>query len=105
MNTDWRLDLKLMQPDKDGYTIIGNIDFKGYPDDHNPKYYEFVKIVAGKFTDPKQSSLLVMMRNCADDHFNGIHCKEYENIAALPNSTQLYIAPQISQIFTDKIKK
>ncbi|MGZ4060970.1 MAG: hypothetical protein ACXVPU_18210, partial [Bacteroidia bacterium] len=45
LNTDWRFDLKMVEQDKDGYTILGNADFKGYQNDYNPKYYEFVKIV------------------------------------------------------------
>ena len=90
LNTDWRFDLKIIGQDKEGYTIIGNVDFKGYPKDFNPKYYEFVKIVSGKFINANQSSLIVIMRNCADDNFDGVHCKEYENLSALPNSTQLY---------------
>ena len=90
LNTDWRFDLKLLEKDKDGYSILGNVDFKGYPNDNNPKYYEFVKIVAGKFIDSKKTSLIVMMRNCADDNFKGIHCNQFENLPSMPNSTQLY---------------
>lgn len=90
LNFDWRSDLKVIEQDKGDYTILGTIDFKGYPNDYNPKYYEFVKIVPGKFIDPTQSSLLIMMRNCADDGFNGIHCDQFENVTYLPNSTQIY---------------
>jgi hypothetical protein len=90
LNFDWRYDLKVIEQDKDDYTILGTIDFKGYPNDYNPKYYEFVKIVPGKFINPTRSSLLIMMRNCADEGFNGIHCDRFENVTYLPNSTQIY---------------
>jgi hypothetical protein len=90
LNTDWRFDLKLLEKGKDGYTILGNVDFKDYPNDNNPKYYEFVKIVAGKFIDSKKTSIIVLMRNCADDNFKGIHCNQFENLPSMPNSTQLY---------------
>lgn len=90
LNTDWRFDLKLVEKDASGYTILGNVDFKGYPNDYNPKYYEFVKIVPGKFLSKNQTSLLVVMCNCADKDFTGIHCKTVDNISYLPNSTQVY---------------
>lgn len=90
LNTAWRFDLKLVDVDATGFNIAGMLDFNGYPADHNPKYYEFVKIVAGNFTNAKKTSLLVIMRNCADKNFSGDACKQYENLDYLPNSTQLY---------------
>ena len=90
LNTSWRFDLKMITQDNVGYLILGNIDFKGYPSDFNPKYYEFVKIVSGKFISPDKSSLLIMMRNCLDNNFNGTHCTQFESLPDLPNSTQLY---------------
>ena len=90
LNTDWRFDLKLVEQEKDGYTILGNVDFKGYPNDNNPKYYEFVKIVCGKFLSSNKTSLIVMMRNCADNNFKGTRCNLFESLPELPNSTQVY---------------
>jgi hypothetical protein len=90
LNTDWRFDLKLVEQQKDGYTILGNVDFKGYPNDNNPKYYEFVKIISGKFLVSSKTSLIVMMRNCADSNFNGTQCNLFESLPELPNSTQVY---------------
>lgn len=90
LNTDWRFDLKQIDLDANGFNISYMIDFKGYPKDHNPKYYEFVKIISGNFNSKDQTSILVMMRNCADADFNGKACKQFENLPYLPNSTQLY---------------
>jgi hypothetical protein len=90
LNTDWRFDLKLIEQDKEGYNILGNVDFQGYQNDYNPKYYEFTKIVSGKFISTTQSSLLIMMRNCADENFKEAHCNQFENLSSLPNSTALY---------------
>ncbi|MCW3085023.1 MAG: hypothetical protein JWP12_2389 [Bacteroidetes bacterium] len=90
LNSSWRFDLKLVDADAQGLYIANTVDFKGYPADHNPKYYEFVKLVAGNFISRENTALLVMMRNCSDSNFNGIDCSEYENSTALPNSTQLY---------------
>ena len=92
----WRFDLKLIENN----IILGNIDFKGYPNDFNPKYYEFVKLVTGNFLSSKQTSLIVVMCNCADADFSGENCKQIEDLPFLPNSVQLYkISPQI---ITDK---
>ncbi len=90
LNTDWRFDLKLINVDAAGFDIAGNVDFKGYPADHNPKYYEFVKMVPGHFISKDKIAFIVIMRNCADKNFNGNACKQYENLDYLPNSTQLY---------------
>lgn len=90
LNTDWRFDLKLLEKDASGYTILGNVDFKGYPKDYNPKYYEFIKIVSGKFLSKDKTSLLVVMCNCADADFKGTHCNTVDNLTFLPNSTQVY---------------
>lgn len=89
-NTDWRFDSKLISKEKDGFNILGNIDFKGYSNDYSPKYYEFTKIVSGKFISNTKSSLLIISCNCADQNFNGKHCNQLENIAALPNSVGFY---------------
>lgn len=90
LNTDWRFDLKLIEQDGNRYTILGNVDFKGYPDDHNPKYYEFVKIVPGRFLSKDQTALVVVMFNCADPKFDGKNCEQTEDLSFLPNSIQLY---------------
>ncbi len=89
-NTEWRFDLKLMEKDAFGYLIISTIDFTGYKNDYNPKYYEFLRIIPGKFTSSKKTSIITVMRNCADNDFNGKDCKFIENLDYLPNSTQLY---------------
>jgi hypothetical protein len=90
LNTDWRFDLKLVKMDPKGLHIQSALDFRGYPEDHNPKYYEFVKMVAGNFKSKNQTSVLVMMRNCADKNFSGTSCTQFENLNTLPGSTQLY---------------
>lgn len=92
LNTDWRFDLKQIDLDANGFNISYMVDFKGYPKDYNPKYYEFVKIISGNFFNKDQTSLLIMMRNCVDTDFNGKTCKQFENLPFLPNSTQLYNA-------------
>lgn len=86
LNNEWRFDLKMM----DGDNILGNVDFKGYPKDYNPKYYEFVKLIPGNFLSKNQTSLLVVMCNCRDADFSGEKCKQIEDLPYLPNSVQLY---------------
>jgi hypothetical protein len=90
LNTNWRFDLKLLRQEKGNGIIIGNIDFKGYPEDFNPKYFEFVKIVPGKFLSKDQTAILITMCNCSDTDFDGRHCNKIENLQSLPNSVQIY---------------
>jgi len=47
----WRYDAKLVSFKKDGYVIAANIDFTGYPMDHNPKYYEKQAMVPGNYIE------------------------------------------------------
>ncbi len=90
LNTDWRFDAKLIKQDKEQNAILGNVDFKGYSNDYNPKYYEFTKILSGKFISSTKSSLIVISCNCADTDFKGKHCNQFENVPALPNCVSLY---------------
>ncbi|MFL5764791.1 MAG: hypothetical protein ACJ77K_12680 [Bacteroidia bacterium] len=86
LDRSWRFDLKL----KENGHILGSVDFKGFPADHNPKYYEFVTLINGHFTDAKRNSVIVVMANCADNDFKGDKCKTLDNLQYLPNCTQLY---------------
>ncbi len=56
----WRYDTKLVKMDKDGYVIMANIDFKGYPKDFNPKYFDNLKVISGKFAGKNSISLLTI---------------------------------------------
>lgn len=86
LDRSWRFDLKLIENN----VILGTVDFKGYPNDYNPKYYEFVKLIPGNFLSKNQTSLLVVMCNCGDADFSGEKCKQIEDLPYLPNSVQLY---------------
>jgi len=92
LDRSWRFDLKLIENN----IILGNIEFKGYPNDYNPKYYEFIKLVPGNFLSSKQTSLIVVMCNCADPDFSGEHCNQIEDLPFLPNSIQLYSTEKMS---------
>ena len=89
-NSDWRFDLKLIELNKTEYTTLGAIDFNGYANDYNPKYYEFTKILSGNFVTTNKTSIIIISCNCADANFNGKHCNQLENNPALPNSVSLY---------------
>ncbi len=90
LNKDWRFDLKLISTDDNDPTIRYMVDFKGYESDHNPKYYEFTKLVSGNFYSENNLSLLVFAFNCADSNFDGIKCTSIENNKQLPNKIELY---------------
>lgn len=90
LNTDWRFDLKLLEFFQSSFTIAYTVDFKGYTKDYSPKYYETSKLVAGNFTDPNNTTLLVFNCNCADKNFDGFNCMKFDNLPYLPNTVNLY---------------
>lgn len=90
LNKDWRFDLKLISTDDNDPTIRYMVDFKGYESDHNPKYYEFTKLVSGNFYSEKELSLLVFSFNCVDSNFDGIKCTSIESNKQFPNKIELY---------------
>jgi hypothetical protein len=47
-NRDWRFDLKEIRFSDSTFQVLRNIDFSGYPADHNPKYYESLQLVPGR---------------------------------------------------------
>jgi hypothetical protein len=59
----WRFDMKLIRFTEKDYRIQGNLDFKGYEADHNPKYYENLMIATGYFTNMKALSLFTVCMN------------------------------------------
>lgn len=62
-NRDWRFDLKEITFNDTSFTIQSNIDFQGYQADQNPKYYESLNLVHGRFLENQPSLLLVSGKN------------------------------------------
>jgi hypothetical protein len=60
---DWRYDLKELQFNDTTYQIVANMDFTGFENDHNPKYFSSLRIVPGDFLTPGQTSFLLIQRN------------------------------------------
>jgi hypothetical protein len=48
-NRDWRFDLKEISFNDTTYAIRSTVDFRGYEQDRNPKYYESLALVPGRF--------------------------------------------------------
>lgn len=88
-NRDWRYDLKEISFSDSTYHILNNIDFAGYSADHNPKYYEVLKLIPGRFTG-NQCSFIVIGRNCKNKDYDGMECSEYEDLPGLPGFISLY---------------
>jgi hypothetical protein len=76
--------------DKQGIIINKNVDFKGYINDSNPKFYETTKILTGRFLNSDEYIVLVIAANCDDPDFNGIHCNKFSNSQELPNKIEFY---------------
>ncbi|MCX6244911.1 MAG: hypothetical protein NTU98_09420 [Bacteroidetes bacterium] len=96
-NRDWRFDLKLLSFENSGYCIHGNVDFKGYEKDHNPKYFEILRIIPGCFIEPGKTSLLVIGRNCKKSDPGTGKCIEFDDRPELPNTIQVYALPYFSK--------
>ncbi|MDD2385809.1 MAG: hypothetical protein PHP52_03400 [Bacteroidales bacterium] len=58
-----KFELKLLSFNKMSYEILYNIDFKGYPNKQNPKYYEISKIITGDFIGDKKTEIIVFQDN------------------------------------------
>ncbi len=79
-NRDWRFDLKEITFNDTSFTIQSNIDFQGYQADQNPKYYESLTLVHGRFQENKPSLFLVSGKNLPE--------RKHGNI--LPDFTYFY---------------
>jgi len=88
-NRDWRYDLKEIAFSDSAYHILYSIDFAGYTADNNPKYYEVLKLIPGRFTG-NQASFIVIGRNCKTKDFDGNECSEYEDLPELPDFISVY---------------
>ncbi|TAH42412.1 MAG: hypothetical protein EYC69_05625 [Bacteroidetes bacterium] len=89
-NRNWQFDMKLIDCDSKGFYVSSSVDFKGYQNSCNPKYYEIVKPLVGKFTDTNHHNILMVLNNCADKKYDGNSCSTYGGSPDLPDQIQLY---------------
>jgi len=82
-NRDWRFDLKEIAFNDSTFEILSWVDFHGYADDRNPKYYESLTLLPGCFNDRNISSFLAAGRVQRS--------RGYQSI--LPDFTDLYTLP------------
>ena len=85
----WRFELKYITIDSKSFYVSSVVEFNEYAADQNPKYYEFPRLIPGCFTG-NETELLCILRNCADNNFDGKHCFSYSSATDLPNTIQLY---------------
>ncbi|HOE38925.1 MAG TPA: hypothetical protein PLY69_05050 [Bacteroidales bacterium] len=58
-----KFNLKLLDFDFRSYKILYEIDFKGFENSQNPKYYEKVKILTGNFTNDQSYEVMIFQDN------------------------------------------
>lgn len=87
---DWRFDLKVTGFNDSTFVIRENVDFTGFDKDYNPKFYEALRLVAGRLVHPSETSFLVIARNCKDRDFRGGVCREWDDLPYLPNCVRIY---------------
>jgi len=81
----WRYDGKLVSFDKRGYAIGANIDFAGYPIDHNPKYYEKLSLVAGNFIEKNTTSVFTFCGSLKKENSSSMDMNPYAGIFSYKN--------------------
>jgi len=100
---NWRFEMYFLNFDNNGLLITSQVDFKGYPNDHNPKYYEVNKFIPLKTYKENKlaTSLLVVLKNCLLSNYSGGNCEQYENLSILPNHILLFTPEMILKKNTD----
>jgi len=83
-NRDWRFDLKEISFSDSTFAIRSSLDFHGYGLDHNPKYYESLRIIPGHFLSASEISFLVIGHIAKERHYEAI----------LPDFTDIYSVPK-----------
>ena len=78
-NRNWRYDLKEIRFNDTTFQVLANIDFTGYEKDHNPKYFESLKIFSGTFLKPDLTSFLLIQKNPRN-----------KDLRSLPEAIQIY---------------
>ena len=96
-NRDWRFDLKEIRFSDTAFQVIANIDFTGYEEDHNPKYYEKLVILQGKFISSAFTSFCVVAGNCHKTKGGAPDCTKWANLPVLPDKVQIYNYPETKQ--------
>jgi len=90
-NNSWRNDLKNLVFNDTTYQILGNIDFKGYRYDHNPKFYENLKFIPGKFIHKDITSFITLC-------YNGKNNEQFKNYEFLPNALHIFTSKPLKSI-------
>jgi len=80
-NRDWRFDLKEIRFNDTTFAILSSIDFRGFDGNRNPKYYESLTLLPGRFLDRNTISLVVAGHMDPSRHYDAI----------LPGFIDLYI--------------
>lgn len=80
-NRDWRFDLKEIRFNDTTFAILSSIDFRGFDGNRNPKYYESLTLLPGRFLDRNTISLVVAGHMDPSRHYEAI----------LPGFIDLYI--------------
>ncbi|HNS12385.1 MAG TPA: hypothetical protein PKM97_07185 [Bacteroidia bacterium] len=85
-----KFNMHIIKTDKQGFFVHSQSEFIGYAGDHNPKFYEFIKPIPGNFISPLENNLILVLRNCADEIFDGKNCNSFGGVSDLPDQVQMY---------------
>jgi len=90
LDNEWRFDLKHIAFNDTTFQILSTIDFKGYKNDYNPKFYEIVHLIPGCFIEKNKTSFLTLCYNCKNGNLHDSNCKQYINHSFLPNTLSVF---------------
>jgi hypothetical protein len=88
-NRDWRYDLKEILFNDTTFQVLANIDFTGYENDYNPKYYEILRLVP-VMVNPGITSILTIGKNVKHQDTKEKESGEFIDLPALPGRIQIY---------------
>ena len=90
LNRSWKLDFTSGGFDSNGLYFDSRLEFTGFVPGFNPKFYEDVSIVSGRFTGGKKTELAVISAVCNDPSFPSEPCKNYEMNSGWKPVAQIY---------------
>ncbi len=94
IDNTWRNDIKALVFKDTTYEVLSLIDFKGFKKDFNPKFYEYLLILPGYFTNAHKISLLTLCYNYKEKNKNNI---KWAGHSFLPNAVHIFSPSPLNQ--------
>jgi hypothetical protein len=77
INGGWKFSMNLFNAGVNSISKKANIDFLGFDNGFNPKFYEMNRILKMKLKD-NMDGIIVLSGNCNDSNFDGRYCSKLD---------------------------